>query len=350
MDHRTASRLAIALALVMLSAGCREQAAPTAAGPRATPVLTAVPRSVQLQEPVRALGRLESSNEMRLAFKSPGVVARLHVDIGDAVSAGQLLAELESTELDAAVTRGAEALEKAERDLARARELHGRGLIARELLDNANTARELAAADASAARFNRRFAEIRAAAPGRVLARHVEPREIVAAGAPVLSISAESGGWLLRVRVTEREVVRLGAGMLAQLRFDALPEEALPARITRIAAQADPASAMFEVELALEGAEPRLRSGMIARADIATPAVGSALLVPLAALVDAGEGRASLYVEREGRAELRSVRTGRLLPEGIAVLEGLAPGERVIVGGAAYIDDGQPVGAVAHRD
>ena len=335
--------MTIGLALAALAA-CHDQPAQhKEAAHKERPVEAARPQRVALAEPVRALGRLESSEEMKLAFKSPGVVARLHVDIGDSVVAGQLLAELETTELDSALRRAEETLAKAERDARRAEELHARSLVAREMLDNARTARDMARADVDAARFNRRFAESRATAPGRVLARHVEPREVVAAGAPVLSISGETRGWLLRVQVTDRDVVRLANGAAAELRFDALPEERFAAHVARVAAQADAATATFEVELALERADARLLSGLIAQASIATAAAGEVLLVPLAALIEADEGHARLYVAIDGHARLRTVRTGALRGDGITVLEGLSASERVIVGGAAWVDDGAAI-------
>lgn len=336
---RTAAGVLLALSL----GACREQPTREPTSPAPRPVEVATPDRVEASEPVRVLGRLESMDETRLAFKSPGVVARLHVDIGDTVQPGQLLAELELTELDAALTRAEQALAKAERDLARAVELQRRALVSREVLDNARTARDVAAADFEAARFNRRFAELRASAPGRVLARHVEPREVVAAGAPVLSISGESRGWLLRVEVSDREIMRIEPGAPASLRFDAFPGRSFDARVARIAGQADPATATFAVELALTQQEPRLLSGLIAHASIRARSEGEALLVPLAALVGAGEGQAQLFVAEDGRARARSVRTGRLRDDGILVLQGLDAADAVIVGGAAWVDDGAPV-------
>lgn len=339
-------RVLLALLVVALLPGCREPAR-EAPSTRPVPVELVAPRLVEVAEPVRAVGRLESSEETRLAFKSPGVVGRLLVDIGDRVEAGQLLAELEPTGLEAALTRAREELVKAERDLARAEELQRQQLVAREALDNARTARDLAAAALEAARFDRRFAEIRASASGRVLARHVEPREVVAAGEPVLSVSSAERGWLLRVAVSDREAVRLEPGAAAELRFDAFPGERFRATVTRVAAQADPVTATFAVELGLAEPDPRLLSGLIGHAGIRPRPEGEALLVPAAALVGAGEGQARLYVAEEGRAALRTVSIGRLRNDGVLVLDGLTAADRVIVGGASRVDDGSPVHAAA---
>jgi len=335
-------RLPFLVFVLLLLPACREPS-PDAPSASAVPVEVVAPRLVELAEPVRAVGRVESSEETRLAFKSPGVVGRLMVDIGDRVEPGQLLAELELTGLEAALTRAREELAKAERDLARAGELQRQQLMSREALDNARTARDVADAALASARFDRRFAEIRASARGRVLARHVETREVVSAGEPVISVSSAERGWLLRVAVSDREVVRLESGAAANIRFDAFPGEPFAATVTRVAAQADPATATFAIELGLAAPDPRLLSGLIGHAEITTRPAGEALLVPVAALVEAGDGLARLYVAEEGRAALRTVLTGRLRADGILVLDGLSAADRVIVGGASRVDDGSPV-------
>ena len=217
------------------------------------------------------------------------------------------------------------------------------------MLDNARTVRDVAAADLEAARFNRRFAEIRATAPGRVLARHVEPREVVAAGTPVLSVSSETHGWLLRVQAADSDVLRLEAGAPAEIAFDALPGERAAARVARIAAQADAATATFEVELALEVSDPRLLSGLLGHARIAGAPAG-----PGAAGAARGAGRCrrrqrTALRRRRRPRESRLVRTGRLRADGIVVLEGLGAAEEVIVGGAAWVNDGAPVRVLARE-
>ena len=341
-------------AILMLTAAlsaCGEREEPLAVAARpTTPVITAAPRVIDANEPLRATGRLESADEIRLSFKSSGIIARINVDTGDTVQAGQVLAELDATELESVLTRSAESLRKAERDLARARELAPRGLVSREALENAVTAREMAAAESSSASFNRRFAEIRAPSAGRVLSRSAEARETVAPGTPVLSVSSETANWLLRIGVTDREVVHLGIGDQASIVFSALPQQDLAARVARIAGRADIGTGLFEVELALERGHPLLRSGMIARASIERAASGTELLVPLSALVDAGAEAATLFVVKDSHALRRTVRTGALRADGIAVLDGLTPADRVVVAGAAYLDDGQAVRESGHED
>ena len=149
---------------------------------------------------------------------------------------------------------------------------------------------------------------------------------------PVLSVSSESHGWLLRVQVADSDVLRLEAGAPAEIAFDALPGERAAARVARIAAQADAATATFEVELALEVSDPRLLSGLLGHARIAARPQGQALLVPLGALVDAGEQRTALRRRRRSRA-VAPHHPGRMPPTGRGA-RGLGAADEVIVGGA----------------
>jgi RND family efflux transporter MFP subunit len=295
---------------------------------------------------VRATGRLESADELRLSVKVAGVIAEMAVDAGDNVIAGEVLARLDRTETGAAVERAAQSLAKAERDLKRAEEVFARGLIAREARDNATTARDIAAADLRAARFNQQFASVVAPASGRVKARLARAGEIVAAGQTVLTIAGESKGWLLRAALADRDALRLALGDAAELRIDALPGRRLPARVSRIAGAADADTGTIEVEFSIEAGDAPLRSGLIARIE-ATPAdAADALSIPVSALVRADGAEGQVLVVADGRAQRRPVVLGAIAAGRVEVRDGLAADDAVVVGGAAYVDDGEPVRVV----
>lgn len=340
-----APRIALPLLMAPLLAACGADAldARAAAGPAVRPVRIEVPQPAGAVAQVRATGRLESADELRLAFKVGGVVAEMAVDAGDNVRAGEVLARLDRTETGAAVERAAQALAKAERDLARAEEVFARGLVAKEARDNAATARDIAAADLRAARFNQQFATVVAPAAGRVKARLAEAGEIVAAGQTVLTLAGESKGWLLRAALADRDALRLAVGDPAEVRVDALPGRRFEATVARIAGAADAATGTLDVEFNVVDADGLLRSGLIARI-AATPAdAASTLSVPVSALLRAEGAEGRVLVVADGRAVAREVRLGAIADGRVAVLEGLAADDAVVVAGAAYVDDGEAV-------
>jgi len=340
-------RLSLTLLVVAsLLSACKPSAAPAETKATQTPVNVEVmqPRPVAATEVVRSMGRLETAEETTLSFKSPGVIADISVDIGDQVEAGQILARLESTELESARARALESLNKADRDLHRTEELYQRGVLPKQAVDDANTAKEIAAADLASAEFNLSLAEIRATASGRVLQRLAEPHEIVAPGAPILKVSGDTRDWVLRIDVSDRHVVRMTSDVRAWVHFDALPSQEFEARVARISAEANPNTAMFRVEFLLIDSDARLRNGMLGTAFVELENDQPGFIVPVASLVDANRGRAKLYIaDKHGTAQLREVSTGKLSEDGIVVTGGLNPDDFVIVRGASFVDSGSPV-------
>lgn len=302
-----------------------------------------------LARPVHAAGRVGYSAETRLAFKVGGVVARIAVDEGDHVSKGQVLARLDPREIDAHLSEAESARTKAERDLERATLLNKDDVVTREVLENAATAAEVARAGAAAARFNRRFSEIRAPLSGVVLARLVEPGEVVGPGTPILVVGSAGTGRVVKAGVADRDVVRLAVGDAADVDLDALPGVRLPGTVSEIAPAATPTTGLFEVEVRIDGAAPALAAGMIARAAIVPRATEPVTTVPLAALVDADGARGRVFALAADRRHVvpHVVDIAFLVGERVALRGGLDGVAQVVSDGAAYLDDRSVVKVVA---
>jgi membrane fusion protein, multidrug efflux system len=337
----TRSLVAVALTF-SLAAACRtsdaRDATPAARiGVRTAPVVLAA-----LDEPAVGAGVVASHDEFPLAFKIGGVVAAVHVREGDAVRAGQTLAQLDLREIDAQVTRARSAVAKAERDHARAQALHADSLAPLAQLQDAATALELARADLQTATVNRRYATIVAPSAGRVLRRAAEPGQTLAAGAPVLTIGGTTGGTVLRVGLADRDVVRVRAGSPATVRLDAFPERVLTGHVRQIAGAATPGTGTYAVEVALDG-PTGLSVGMIGTATIAAAGKGSLPTVPVDALLEADGDRASVYVVNGDRARRRAVRVATIQGDRVAIREGLDGASNVVVTGGSYLSDGATV-------
>src|SRR5881409_512511 len=129
--------LTLLLSLVLAACGRGRAAAPPAADAIAVRV---APVSVdRVAPPVTATGTLGPKEEVTLSFKVGGVVSRILVDEGRSVRAGDTLAVLDLSEIDAAVVRARSAAEKAERDLTRARRLYADSVATLEQAQNAQT-------------------------------------------------------------------------------------------------------------------------------------------------------------------------------------------------------------------
>lgn len=285
---------------------------------------------------VRASGLVGFRREPQLAFNAPGVIASIAVDSGDMVRRGQRLAVLRRTSVGANPNEAALARANAERDLVRTQELFDRGFVSEARLEAARLAVERAS-DTSV---------LTAPADGVILRRAAEPAQSVAAGAPILVLGEAGSGFVVRAPVSSSEAARIRLGDAARVHVPVLGEAALEARVTRVGAQSDALTGAFEVEIEISTPQA-LRSGMVAEVSIAAAAsaqISAALLVPPLALLDARADQGVVFVvDAQNVARRRAVRTAGISQAGVLVVEGLAPGDRVISEGAAYVRDGETV-------
>ena len=348
MNRRTAPRICAALLSTALLAACGAPAPEAVATPRA--VRSAVVEAGPAEPPIVATGVLAARNEASLAFRTGGIVRALTVRAGDSVRQGQLLAEIETAEVDAGLAQAQAADDKAQRDLARGRQLHADDVLTREQLDDLGTAAKVARAQLDAARYTRERSSLRAAADGVVLRRLVEEREMVAAGQPVLAVSEAGSGLVLKLGLADRAALRVRRGDRADVQFDAYPQQRFAARVVEISRAADPRTGTFAVDLALDPPDRQatpLPSGLIGTATIDVQRGETQLAyVPLAALVEGDANRVRLFVLDGAQVREQDARLRFISGDRAALDAGPAPGARVVTDGAAYLRDGDTVRVV----
>ncbi len=346
-------RLSLLSVVALAACGGAEAKQAGLAADAAVPVRLGAVTEATAARPVEATGVLGAEEEIPLAFKVGGVVSRVLVHEGDAVRAGQALAELDPAEIDARVRQAEAGAEKTERDLSRVRNLQRDSVATLEQLQNATSAADVARADLAVARFNRRYATVVAPGDGTVLRRTVEPGELVGPGVPVLVVTRRGLGTRLRVGVADRDVVRIRKGDPAVVRFDAYPGESFAARVSEVAAAAQPQTGTYEVELALEGATGSagangraLPVGLIGRAEIRPSGRDSVELVPVEAIAEADGARGSVYTVSGQRAHRLAVEIDFIEGNRVGIRRGLEGVERVVTAGVAYLEDGTKVRVV----
>jgi multidrug efflux system membrane fusion protein len=340
--------LALALTGLALAACGRDTANPSRPADAPALVRAAPVTDTVLARPVVATGSVAPEDEISLGFKIGGVIARISVDAGDRVRAGQILASLDLREIDAGLAKARSGAAKATRDLSRARRLYTDSVVTLAQLEDAETGDEVARADLQAASVNRRYAVIVAPASGVVLRRMAEAGENVAAGSPVLVLGSRGTGShtgnKLKVGLADRDVVSIRRGDAAIVRFDALSGRTYAGRVSRIGAAADPATGTYEVEIALDRADG-LAAGLVGRVEIRPSEGAPATLVPVEAVLEADGGDATVYALSSdgGHAMRRRVTVGFIDGNQVAISKGLENVTRVLTDGASYLDDGAAV-------
>lgn len=346
---------------VLLAAGCRQEAAVPPAE---------VIRPVRYEVVVAAgggqertfVGTAQAGLESKLSFKVAGTVERLAVKVGERVKKGQLLAsldardyELQVQQADAALAQASAEERNAARNYDRVRQLYENNNASRNDLDGARAGAESAgAAVQSAARqlelARRQLSYTRLTTPFdcAVASVDVEERENVRAGQTVVRVNCGDQPEV-EVAVPESLITQIRPGDEVTVRFDALPGRSFAAAVNEVGIATGRSTTTYPVTVGLREADPAILPGMAAEVvfHLDRGAETGGVLVAPAAVGEDRDGRFVFVVEATGEglavAHRRPVTVGELRGDHLTVLDGLAPGEKVVTAGVSRITDGQTV-------
>ena len=308
-------------------------------------------------------GIARAASEQDLAFRVPGTVTGVEVDVGSAVRLGQVLARLDPGDLElrrqqaeAGLAQARAQSRNAGASYERVTALYESGNASMSDLDAARASFESADASEVSAATALRLAEQQVAytrllAPvaGVVSRVVVDVNEAVGAGQTVVAVIAADGSPEVQVTVPEAFIGGLEAGRPAQVVFGALAEGSFAAEVTEVGTAAEGAGG-FPVTVRLNTNETRVRPGMAAEVTFSIEGRPGAaeILVPPEAVAQDQRGRFVFVLSPTGEgniatAERRSVVIGELVPEGLEVLEGITAGEYVATAGLGTLTAGQRV-------
>ncbi|WP_448518152.1 efflux RND transporter periplasmic adaptor subunit [Rhodoflexus sp.] len=332
------------LLLACIAAACADKQATVSEVPargEVIPVRLASATVREVAEPVAAAGLVASETEARMSFKTGGIIRKIYVEEGQSVQAGQLLASLDLTEINAQALQATENLAKAERDLQRITRLYSDSVATLEQLQNATTAYNIAQQQLAVVRFNQSYSEIRATASGKIIRKLMNEGEFAGPGTPVLFFQAVGNqNQLIRVGVADKDWVRLRLGDPAVVRFDAYPGREWRAKVSNLAQAADPMNSLYQIEIKLTDTDlPALVAGFFASVTI-TPSQSSSLVaVPIDAIIEGRGSEAFVFVPEDGKARKIPVKIAFLRNKEAYLSSGLQGGEQVITAGSAYLTE-----------
>jgi len=291
----------------------------------------------------------------------------VHVDVGSAVRAGQVLVTLENTDLAARLEQAKAGVAAAESALAvaqtayavaeanyqRGKQLLEQGAIpravfeaeyelkykqAKEQVERALPA-QLAQARASLTLAESAYDDsfIRAPISGLVTARNVNPGEMASSTAPVISL-ANLDKVEVKATVGENLVNHLKQGQKVQVKISAVSDKPFTGVVTNIAPAANPVSKGFPVKIQIDNPKHLLKPGMFAEVQLGPPP-GEALLVPREA-VSKAEDKNVVWVVKDGQAQKKEVQVGESDGRQIVITAGLTEGEEVVVAGQENLQEG----------
>ena len=286
-----------------------------------------------------------------VAPRAEGRLLRMRADLGDHVAAGQVVAEVESSEIGQIrgdLERAQAAVDVTKRNYEREKRLFEQSISAqREVLDAEIQYRTASADVRSALAKLRTFGAttgqggsygLTSAVTGTVVERNGSPGQLIGPATNLMTVADLRHVWIT-VDVYEADFTRIHPGAMATIFPVALAGEAFRGRVRSMGGVVDTASRTFKVRVLVENSAQRLRPGMFAQVQLQTPPVSAAVsdvAIPEIAVQDLS-GKAVVFVATAtaGRFVARPVDVGPRTGNGsVIITHGLHAGERVVVKGA----------------
>jgi RND family efflux transporter MFP subunit len=345
--------LAPLLAALLLTA-CSKPA-PVAEPIRAVKVVTVGMQRLQAQ--TEYAGEVRARVESRLGFRVGGKIARRHVELGQHVKAGQLIAQLDPQDFKLASDGARAQLAGAatNRDLAAADLKRFKALRDQNFISGAELERREATFKAAQVQFEQAqiqlsgqgnqlsYANLVADVAGVVTAVEAEPGQVVSAGSPVVRI-AQDGARDVAFSVPEDKVAAIKIGSLVEVHLWGT-EKALRGTVREVAASADPVTRTFAVKVALSpDASPALGRTVSVVPQVLSRGAVQAITLPTRAFRQEGQSSAVWVLEPASMTvRLQTVQIATADGNDVVVASGLQPGMQVVVAGVHVLSPGQKV-------
>ena len=300
-------------------------------------------------------GTIRPDNEVDVSAKIGGRVAAVRVDVGDEVDEGQILLELEQTELrlqvrqaEAELASARASRANAEAEYERSRQMHDVGGSSSAQVDGARLQREAtraqekqAEAQLALAQENLANARVRAPIAGVITRRTASRGQMIGAGEPLFHLQDAS---------VVRFATAVDAGVFHRLKregevkvqVEAFPERVFEGRVTRLSPQLDPATRRAAIEIEIDNADASLLPNMFARGRVNLGVREGMHVVPYSSLHEQG-GTQYVYVVDNGMLIRREVRAEHLDRTETLILDGLEAGQTVVTSGGQRLRDGARV-------
>lgn len=341
--------------------GSTTSEATTAAKTQSVPVRVVEAATVELVRSLELGGVAAAWRSARLAPAGQGIVKKLHVELGQVVKKGAVLAELDASTLTLQLNQARKSarlghlqLENAQTEAARAAMLEAEGAIASQQIDQAKMSLQLAEAqvaqaEASLAVLEDQIGKARLVAPfaGTVTGVFLEQGEfftgMAGMGGPPALVSIDALDPIrLDVHVPDVDLARLSAGMRAIVTSDALPDRVWEGEVALIGAAADVGSRTFTARIRVPNPDRALKPGLFLTARLVLEQQDGVLAVPEVAVAEPDSEAPFVMVIENDIARRKPVKLG-LKGDGGWAVEGLSAGEQVVTEGQFGLPDGAQV-------
>lgn len=292
-------------------------------------------------------GSTQGIQEAAIYARTNGYVREWKVDIGQTVQQGQLLAEIETPEVDQQLAQTKANYDIAKLTAERWADLVAKDVVSKQEYDQNQKAYEAARANYEQLQRLQGFQKIVAPFAGVITARNIDNGDLVSAGtsgqpAPLFRI-AQTEVLRIYVDVPQTQSRLITPEQSAAVSLREIPNRTFHAKVVRTARAIDPASRTLRTELQIPNADGELFPGMYAEVKFTLPQDPHALIIPGNAVMIRSEGPKVLVVDAKNTIHSRAVKLGRDLGEKVEVASGLDPGESLVANPTDGLRDGTEV-------
>jgi membrane fusion protein (multidrug efflux system) len=301
--------------------------------------LTLKPR--RLEDKINLPAMVEPYEDVWVKAEVPGQVVKVLMQEGDTVEKGQVLIQLDDRDYRTRLSRVEANYQLAKLDYDRTAALAQKKVMSPAELDKIEA--QLKDLEAQVSEAQLALSRTQITSPLCCLLNEIEAKrgDFVSVGDPVARI-IQLDPVKVTVGVPESDVAAIFDLDEADVIVEALNKRRVKGEKMYLSRQPKTLARLYDLELRVPNPDGRILPGMFARVELVKAVFRRALAVPLYAVITQGEER-FVYVEKDGRAEKRNIQLGILVGWQVQVTSGLKPGDRVVVVGHRFLDDGQPV-------
>jgi len=304
-------------------------------------VITLTLESRRMEDMISLPGEVEPHEDLWVKAEVTGQVTQIFVKEGEYVKRGQVLAQLDDRDYRSRVARIEANYKLAKVDHDRIESLAKRNITAKSKLDEAVARLEELAAQYREAKLALSRTRITAPIAGRL-------NEVSAKEGDFLSVGKEVAHILqieqvkVTVGVPESDVAAVLDLSEADVVIEALDNRRVRGKKIFLSRKPRTLARLYDLELSVPNTDGRILPGMFARVELVKKVFPEAVAVPLYAVITQNNEQ-FVYVDNQGQAEKRKVELGVLSGWEVQITSGLKPGDRVVVVGHRFLDQGQPL-------
>jgi RND family efflux transporter MFP subunit len=305
-------------------------------------VLVETPQIESVQQTLNFTGDVLPVSQVGIFAKVGGSLENVLVQVGDWVHSGQLLAQIDTTELYQAVIQSAATFQNARVTLERDSGLAAKNLISKQEFDNALATMQVARATFESAKLRLGYASIQAPFSGIITKRNLDPGALVNANNAVLFTLMDFDTVKVMVEVLEKDVPKVKKGVEAKIAVDAYPGETFSGVLKRLAESVDLDTRTMVVEVDALNRDHRLKPGMFATVTIILDTHPEALTIPSTTILK-DEGGYYVWSISHGVSTKRRIEVGTEQKNRTEVTSGIALSDSIATVGIQLLREGGKV-------